>query len=196
MELVDPYRIPGISRSTHVLVIMHSLRCCQIFADWLQFIGIDIFDRHITGLQQFHKLPWDLNTSLLNAPGEYVNRERFNMINSRFLTDGIYKDRWEPLIREYKLLLKPGGWLQMVEVRWRFLSRSDKALPNLTAWSDEYMNALSSMKKDPKIIARLEQLVRFAGFEGVEGRTCNIPVGNWRPGSCFARVGHERPSAD
>lgn len=164
----------------------------QAFADTVQIIGIDIFDRQSTGLRQFHKLPCDLNASFLSG---WTNH--FDMINSRFLTDGINKDRWQPLIAKYKKLLKPGGWLQMVEIRWTFRSRSDRDLPKLGAWSFAYENALNHMQKDPEITeSRLEWFARAAGFEHVEKEIYNVPVGSWRPGSYLTRITCGCSSAD
>lgn len=121
----------------------------------------------------------------------------FDLINSRFLTDGIDKDRWQSLIEEYKLLLKPRCWLQMVEVLWKFHSPSDQALSSLDEWSKAYMNALTLMQKDPDITeSRLEWFARRAGFEQVHKNTRRVMVGNWRPGSYLVRVGCERSSAD
>jgi hypothetical protein len=73
--------------------MMHDARRRQIFADALQILGIDIFDRQTAGLQQFHKMAWNLNISLQNARNEYVKPDMFDLINSRFLTDGINMDR-------------------------------------------------------------------------------------------------------
>ena len=160
-------------------------------------MGIDIFDRQTAGLQQFHKLTWNLNASLRDAPNEYIQPDMFDLINSRFLTDGINKDRWQSLVKDYKQLLKPGGWLQMIEIRWEFHSSSDQALPSLTVWSKAYMEALSLMQKDPDITeSRLERFARWAGFEQVHKNTRRVLVGNWRPGSHLVRVGCERSSAD
>jgi SAM-dependent methyltransferase len=177
--------------------MMHDARRRQIFADALQILGIDIFDRQTAGLQQFHKMAWNLNISLQNARNEYVKPDMFDLINSRFLTDGINMDRWQSLIRECKRLLKPGCWLQMVEVRWQFDSPGDQALSHLTEWSDAYMDALNGMQKDSKVTeSRLEWFVRSAGFERVQKITRRIPVGNWRPGSYLAHIDRARVRAD
>ena len=168
-----------------------------IFADALQIVGVDVFDRHVTGLQQFHKLPWDLNTSFRNAPAEFVRPDKFDMINSRFLTDGINFDRWLSLILEYKQLLRPGGWLQMAEIRWTFRSHSDHDLPNLTLWSNTHREALLAMQKDPDVTERrLEWYPRRVGFEHVEEQIHNVPVGSWRPGGYLTRIACECSSAD
>jgi SAM-dependent methyltransferase len=170
---------------------MFSLGSRQTFADRLQVIGIDIFDRQSTGVQQFHKLPCDLNGGFLT---DWM--DHFDMINSRFLTDGINKNRWPELVAEYKRLLKPGGWLQMVEARWKFFSGVEHDLPKLNAWSDAYKEAMDHMQKDPDITERrLEWFPRQAGFEKVQKETRRVPVGIWGPGSYLAHFCCKHSSA-
>jgi hypothetical protein len=78
----------------------------------------------------------------------------------------------------------------MVEVRWIFFSQSGHELPNLREWSTAYMNALSSMQKDPGIgiAGRLEHLLRWKGFEHAQEIIQRVPIGNWRPGSHLAQL--------
>lgn len=46
-----------------------------------------------------------------------LRRETFDLINSRLLAEGINSERWPSFVRELKQMLKPGGWLQMVELQ-------------------------------------------------------------------------------
>ena len=135
-------------------------------------------------LQELDKMRWNLNARFRDAPSEYdLNPKKFDLINSRFLADGINKERWEPMVGEYKALLKPGGWLQMAEAQWLFSSRSGQDLPALRKWSSIYHGGLSRMRKTPNIAERLEQIVRFAGFERVSATTHDIQVEGWLPGT-------------
>ena len=134
-------------------------------------------------MEEFSKVRWNLNASFKANLGEdRLKREVFDLINSRFLTDGIHKDRWASLVMEYKQLLKPHGWLQMAEVSWTFHSQSGQALPNLTAWSEAYSRALCLMDRDPQITGRMEQVLAFAGFELVNRGIRRILVGTGRGG--------------
>jgi hypothetical protein len=147
-------------------------------ADKLQVTGIDIFQRQNPDVQEFVPLRWNLNASFKNSP---LEDEALDLINSRFLTDGINGSRWELMIQEYKELLKPRGWLQMAETRWVFLSQSGRDLPHLDAWSNAYADALRRMQKNPEITRDLERLVRWAGFEEVESQVHILPVQDFMP---------------
>lgn len=135
------------------------------------------------GVQELDTLYWNLNARFRDAPSKHeLKPEGFDLINSRFLADGINKERWEPLVGEYKALLRPRGWLQMAEAQWLFGSRSGQDLPALTTWSETYYDGLGRMGKAPDIARRLEQIVRFAGFAQVSATTHDIQFESWRPG--------------
>jgi SAM-dependent methyltransferase len=153
------------------------------FADTAQIFGIDIYERR-TDVQLFQKRRWNLNGPFVIAP---FRREvwpgTFDLINSRFLADGINESRWKPLIKEYWQLLKPGGWLQMAEGQWTFRSQSNVDLPALKVWSDAYFGALRQMQKNLLIASDMEHLMRrYSGFERVEKTVHQISIGEWRTG--------------
>ena len=111
----------------------------------------------------FTTLQWDLNDSFRRAPFE--------------------EQRWTPLIKEYKALLREKGWLQMVELEWTFHSDSNQDLPHLTRWSNAYSLAMRRTQKDPGIAGRLERIMRLeAAFEQVEVEVRNIRLGGWPSG--------------
>lgn len=165
----------------------------ETLADILQATGIDIFDHHRIGVQIFVPITWNLNAPFRSAPPEIKDklwRETLDLINSRFLADGIDSSRWEPLVKEYWKWLKPGGWLQMAEIHWTFHSQSGQELPNLGRWSKAYFDALGRyMQKNPDIAtSRLEWLARWAGFEQVNAQVHDILLPDWRPGTCHPHL--------
>lgn len=166
------------------------------------FTGVDIFDRQNSrgeeddsdessaerdvGVQEFIKKRWNLNASFQLPPiGGQLMRETFHLINSRFLSDGIDAIRWPGLMREYLELLKPGGWVQMVEVDWSFQSDSGVDLPNLEEWWNTYSRALHRMGKDPVVARSLRQRLSGAGFVRVDGSFRQVPVGGWQTRICM-----------
>lgn len=135
-------------------------------------------------MQEFYPEQWNLNAPFPTGR-DWLEPKTYDLINSRFLVDGIDEERWQPLIREYEVLLKHKAWLQMVEVQWEFHSQSSHALEALDEWSKAYYGALVRMGRKPEVVAveRLEQLVRWAGFQHVDGKTYNVPTGEWRAGA-------------
>jgi hypothetical protein len=178
---------------------MHVINRRSNYADVIQVTGIDIFNRPSSELDEFcidefYKARWNLNISLEEAPDEYwLDAKNFNLVNSRFLMDGINTSRLESYFIECNKLLKPGGLLQAAEVQWTFHSRSRQALPNLTAWTTAYTDALTRMQKDPAVAKDLERLVRWAGCAHVVQKVHDIPVRSPRRGTYLIHCDSERP---
>ncbi|KAK4498954.1 hypothetical protein PRZ48_009465 [Zasmidium cellare] len=114
-------------------------------------------------LVQYEKKRWNLNVSFRTSRDPDLRPETFHLINSRVLTDGINSSRWPEYVRELKNLLKPGGWLQMVEVHCLFQSDSGRSAPFLERWWQYYQDTMTRMGKDPRVFSRLGNLMRDAG---------------------------------
>ena len=86
-------------------------------------------------------------------------------------------------MRDLKRLLRPNGWVQLVE--YYYIIQSDSGLltsdHSLQRWSDGYRAALESIR-DPRAGRNLRQMLRTAGFDGVEERTFRVPIGSWPTG--------------
>lgn len=127
-----------------------------------------------------------MNARFRSAPErDMLKMDTFDLINSRFLSDGIDSERWPDLISEYRALLKPGGWLQMVEVNWCFQSDNGARLPHLEAWWNNYSMALRRMNRNPTVAGHLFRLMAEAGFVHIETKDEDnrIPVGDWMAGN-------------
>lgn len=126
----------------------------------------------------------------LNAPSsedhDELRQEMYDLINSRNLAEGIRADRWRPYIRELMAMLKPGGWLQMIEVENHVQSdagRLGEAVA-LESWWQWYARALGMLDRNPRIGRELVQRLRDRGFENVGARQDRLPIGDWDPSTC------------
>lgn len=159
-------------------------------------MGIDIFtgngdeggssdSEESEGPENWIRKRWNLNASFRLKNDPNLRPDTFNLINSRFLTDGINTSRWDSYIRELRLLLVPGGWLQMVEVSMAFQSDSGRLDPStsfLYRWWEWYRASLVAMDKNPDVGRELANRMRDAGFERIHSETKQLPIGGWMPG--------------
>lgn len=142
----------------------------------MQCVGVDIYtgrgnseedsddeDDEEDGIVQFEKKRWNLNASFRTSRDEDLRPETFHLINSRVLTDGINANRWPDYVKELKSLLKPGGWLQMVEVHCLFQSDNGQDRPFLERWWQYYQDTMTRMGKNPRVAMLLGDLMRNAG---------------------------------
>lgn len=97
-----------------------------------QVIGIDIFtgkgnngdgesespedsDSEEEGIEEYIKTRFNMNAPFREERTGCLRPEKFHLINSRLLIDGIDAARWPSYVKDLKAVLCPSGWLQMVE---------------------------------------------------------------------------------
>lgn len=93
-----------------------------------QIIGVDIFtngddhsdspensDSEEEGIEEYIKTRFNMNAPFREERTGVLRPEKFHLINSRLLIDGINANRWVTYVKDLKAVLCPGGWLQMVE---------------------------------------------------------------------------------
>ena len=164
-------------------------------------MGIDIFTGQGTGDDSseededdedrpdfFVKKRWNLNASFRTSQDPDLRPETFHLINSRFFVDGINTGRWDTYVRELRSLLKPGGWLQMVEVHMLFQSDSGRTTTYLDRWYQMYQRCLTSMGKDPRVGRQLQRLLTDAGFDHIHHTVHRLPMGGWIEGTSVSKV--------
>ena len=137
------------------------------------------------GVQEFDKKSSNLNARFRDDRSEdRLRPETFDLINSRLLAEGINADRWPTYIRELKQMLKPGGWLQMVELQLHFQSSTGRLSDdsNLTRWWQWYSYTLQQMGKNARIGRDLPQLLTAEGFENIRNSSLDLPIGDWKSG--------------
>ena len=138
------------------------------------------------GIESFIRKRWNLNIPFRqDTSSDRLRPETFDLINSRMLADGINANRWESYVRELYALLKPNGWLQMVEFHAIFQSDSGRDAPFLSRWWDWYSQKMLQMGKNPRIGAQLRPLMTNAGFTDVHYHVSRLPIGNWDEGMFF-----------
>lgn len=137
------------------------------------------------GVQEFERKRWNLNARFRDDRSEdRLRPETFDLINSRLLAEGINAERWPSYIRELKQMLKPGGWLQLVEPQLHFQSSTGRLSDdsNLSRWWQWYARTQERMGKNPRIGRTLPQLLSADGFENIRHLSLDLPIGDWMPG--------------
>ncbi|KAL2788906.1 S-adenosyl-L-methionine-dependent methyltransferase [Aspergillus keveii] len=141
-----------------------------------EVIGVDIYP---------HVSPDDIPENLwlqvddLNRPFTFSSNS-FDLVHSRLLAAGINRARWPSYIRDIKRILKPGGWVQMVEIY--FNVQSDNGSINdehaLRQWSSQLMRSMEGIK-DFRVGTRLKTLLLGAGFTEVDAKMIPLPLSAW-----------------
>ncbi|RYC56445.1 hypothetical protein CHU98_g9766 [Xylaria longipes] len=101
-------------------------------------------------------------------------------LNMPLVAGGINTGRWTGYIRDIFRSLRPGGWVQMVEIDFNAQSDNGALADNsaLRQWSQTYLFAMEQCK-NPRAPRRLGGWLRNAGFTDVDERMIPLPMCAW-----------------
>lgn len=138
----------------------------------------------------FLKKRWNLNNPF-RSDGDELRRIRYDLINSRFLAEGIDATRWPAYIRDLRGRLTEGGWLQMLEFNLNIQSDSGRReeAHSLVTWMDHYSQAMQRLQRDPLVGNKLQQYMAAAGLVDVRYERQRLPIGPWLGMSQRRRLG-------
>jgi hypothetical protein len=82
-------------------------------------------------------------------------------------------------------VLKPGGWVQMVEAYHQVQSDNGSITEGSATrqWSEKYIRAME-VDKDPRAAMQLQAMLNAAGMVEVESRMMPLPLSDWSTSEC------------
>ena len=103
----------------------------------------------------------------------------FDFIHIRCLMGSI-KD-WPSLYRQAYQRMKPGGWIQHLDMSIMFTSDDGSVASDhiMQRWSQTFIDCGESIGKTFIVNERSARWMREAGFEAVEEQWFKVPVGSW-----------------
>ncbi|KAL4897926.1 S-adenosyl-L-methionine-dependent methyltransferase [Aspergillus ambiguus] len=143
-------------------------------------------DCEVTGVDiSPHMNPGDTPENLwlqvddLNHPFTFPSNH-FDLVNSRLVATGINRTRWPGYIRDIKRVLRPGGWVQLVEIYFNVQSDNGSITERnaLRQWSAHYLGCLGEAK-DLRVGTRLRNLLIAGGLTEVDARMIPLPFSAW-----------------
>ncbi|KAF2877393.1 S-adenosyl-L-methionine-dependent methyltransferase [Massariosphaeria phaeospora] len=175
----------GYGRGDWVVAVAEEFEDCEV-------TGVDIYPILITDQpDNLNLFGYNLNDRL-NHP-EVFERNAYDLIHSRFVGPGIKTSRWSGYVRDMKALLRPNGWLEMVEYYPNI--QSDRGLLSsqsaLRRWYETYVSAMERSNRNPRIGQRLQHLMADAGLREVGGSVFHLPIGGWDTDPIKASIGRD-----
>ncbi|KAI8576706.1 hypothetical protein K450DRAFT_255746 [Umbelopsis ramanniana AG] len=134
------------------------------------FIGIDIHENYPKQVK-----PKNCHFRKCNAVGDQLPfpDNSIGFVFQRDLNWGLQASDWTRLIKEYHRVLKPGGWIELVEPD---IETQQSSVKERTLY-DKIIHVLSCRSQDPFVSRRLSSILATSGFRRVESRFQSLPLG-------------------
>ncbi|KAI8342564.1 S-adenosyl-L-methionine-dependent methyltransferase [Chlamydoabsidia padenii] len=134
------------------------------------FIGVDLLDNFPQDIKPKNCRFMSLDVRQLPLP---FDDQSIDYIYQRDLNWGLLQDEWNPLIKEYMRILKPGGWIELVEADMETKSSLGKEC----AMNDKLLEGFGLRHQDPYAARRLPSMLATCGFRRVESQFQSLPLG-------------------
>ncbi|KAG9191644.1 hypothetical protein G6011_10378 [Alternaria panax] len=168
-----------------------AVQCAEDFED-CEVTAVDIFPMDLPDQpENLELICHNLNDPLRDP--EIFQSNHYDLVHSRFLFPGIKTERWARYVRDVKLLLRPAGWVQMMEYLPIVQSHNGSLTPQsaVRRWWHSYQSAMASMDRDPRIGRRLMQLLLDHGYRDVNVDIVQLHIGDWSPDPAQASLGRD-----
>ncbi|KAL8911516.1 MAG: hypothetical protein Q9171_003324 [Xanthocarpia ochracea] len=165
------------------------LDCGYGAASWAAEVAENDPDCTVIGVDiSLHMKPDDLPDNFIpqlddiNRPFTF-DANSFDFVHSRFVGGGINRNRWQTYLQDIKKILKPGCWVQMVELYYMCQSDNGSITDGhaIRQWSHKYSRSVDEVK-DPRAPLRLQALLAGAGFTEIETSMIPLPLCAWGDG--------------
>ncbi|KAI4696979.1 uncharacterized protein J4E84_000103 [Alternaria hordeiaustralica] len=155
------------------------LECGYGGGDWAVQCADEFEDCEMDRPENLDLVAHNLNDPLRDP--EIFKANHYDLIHSRFVFPGIKSGRWNGYIRDMRLLLRPGGWVQIMEYLPIIQSHNGRLTDQnaVRRWWQEYQGAMADMDRDPRIGRRLKRLLLDNRYRDVEVDIVQLHIGDW-----------------
>ena len=110
----------------------------------------------------------------------------FDFVHQRLMFSGVPVKSWSALVSELVRIVRPGGWIELVEGATEFLPVTP-AMDQLTERL-RWLNRARGLDSTSTVHRRIDDYLASAGVRGVERHAVELPLGEWggRIGSLMA----------
>jgi SAM-dependent methyltransferase len=103
--------------------------------------------------------------------------DRFDFVHQRLMFSGVPVKSWPALVRELVRIVRPGGWVELVEGATEFLPATP-AMEQLTERLRR-LNRARGLDSTSVVFRRIDNYLTRAGASGVKRHAVALPLGEW-----------------
>ncbi|RUS19654.1 S-adenosyl-L-methionine-dependent methyltransferase, partial [Endogone sp. FLAS-F59071] len=133
----------------------------------VEFVGIDIANMFPETIR-----PANVDFVKANVLEGLPFDEEFDLVQMRNMDMAFLETEWPEVIREIYRVLKPGGYIQLME-GGDFVTED----PEAEKFIKNICRVLSAREQDPSVCKKLAELEKQAGFEVIQDEALSIPCG-------------------
>lgn len=157
------------------------------FAD--QFPSAEIIGTDLSPTQPSF-VPPNLRFELDDAQLDWTfNSNTFDYVHIRGLFGGV--SDWPKLYNDAMRTIKPGGWIEQVEVNIQVFSDDGTVDEDhiLGGWAKPFFEASDLLGKSIRTIDQTKERIEGAGFTNVVQRNYKVPIGAWSSDPKLKEIG-------
>ncbi|CEL06136.1 Putative SAM dependent methyltransferase [Aspergillus calidoustus] len=134
-------------------------------------------------------VPPNLRFEIDDATETWVYSQEFDLVHVRSLYGAIAD--WPAFYREALKTLRPGGWIDQLEMSIQFRSDDGTVTDDhiLSIWSKTFIEAGDKFGKTFQIAERAKGYMQEAGFVNVTEQRFKLPIGSWSKDKKLKRLG-------
>ncbi|RUS25737.1 S-adenosyl-L-methionine-dependent methyltransferase [Jimgerdemannia flammicorona] len=102
----------------------------------------------------------------------------FDFVHMRLMSHAFSAADWKPVLKELKRVMKPGGWIQMIEADQRMYYISGAGVEGKKTM-DKVIHTLAARGQLTDVANVLDKLLRKSGYADITTNYVSIPVGSW-----------------
>ncbi|KAI7867879.1 S-adenosyl-L-methionine-dependent methyltransferase, partial [Spinellus fusiger] len=147
---------------------------------WTMEMSTEFPNSSFIGVDSHHDFPRDIkprNCHFRTCPVDQLplpfHDNSIDYIFQRDFNLSLQAHKWSPLVREYLRILKPGGWIELMEPDLE----SQRSQRHECAVNDKLLYGLSLRQQDPYVGRRLSSILSVNGFRRVESEFQSLPLG-------------------
>ncbi|RUP45049.1 S-adenosyl-L-methionine-dependent methyltransferase [Jimgerdemannia flammicorona] len=100
----------------------------------------------------------------------------FDFVHMRLMSHAFSAADWKPVLKELKRVMKPGGWIQMIEADQRMYYISGAGVEGKKTM-DKVIHTLAARGQLTDVANVLDKLLRKSGYADITTNYVSIPVG-------------------
>lgn len=112
---------------------------------------------------------------------EWTFRQRFDLIHMRLMLGAFTNNEWRDVYRKAYDNLKPGGWIEQVELDVRVMADDDSLDPDslIAEWGNTFLGCSERAGRPLDTQLTMKAKMEEAGFVDLQEHLYKCPIGGW-----------------